>query len=207
MKRVFRMASVAVIGMAACSYGFAAGQIPAGATGQCKDGTYSMTATRQGACRGHQGIKDWYVVGPAAAAKKPQAIPAPAAAGPVSAIPAPKAGGVTAARPAPVAGATTGALPVPSAGGGVAARPVPATGAAPAALPAPATRSASSALPAPAAVASGGGPGMVWVNVGTKVYHCPGSHFYGTTKDGKYMSEADARTMGARADHNKPCVK
>jgi hypothetical protein len=53
----------------------------------------------------------------------------------------------------------------------------------------------------------GGGPGMVWVNPAMKGYHCPGTQDYGTTKEGKYMSEADAKAMGARADHGKPCTK
>jgi hypothetical protein len=64
--------------------------------------------------------------------------------------------------------------------------------------------STSSASPAPA---PGGGPGMVWVNIPTKVYHCAGTRFYGTTKNGKYMAEADAVGMGARPDHGKSCTK
>ena len=55
------------------------------------------------------------------------------------------------------------------------------------------------------APAPGGGAGMVWVNTDTNVYHCPGTRYYGTTKAGTYMSEADARAKGARPDHGKPC--
>jgi len=51
----------------------------------------------------------------------------------------------------------------------------------------------------------GGGPGLVWVNTNTNIYHCYGSAAYGKTKEGAYMSEADAKAKGARAARNQAC--
>lgn len=62
------------------------------------------------------------------------------------------------------------------------------------------TKATASGTPAP-----GGGPGLVWLNTSTKVYHCYGTKYYGTTKAGAYMSEADAKAKGAHPDAGKPC--
>lgn len=141
---------------------------PAGATGLCKDGTYTTSATKSGACRGHQGVKQWL-----------SASAAPAAAAPAKATPAPSAAPPAASAPM----------------------------SAPAASAAPAASSHAHTNLANVAAAPGGGPGMVWLNTGSNVYHCYGSQYYGKTKQGAYMSEADAKAKGAHADHNHPCSK
>jgi hypothetical protein len=54
-----------------------------------------------------------------------------------------------------------------------------------------------------AAQAPGGGNGQVWVNTETHVYHKEGSKWYGKTKHGKYLSEADAVKEGDKASKNE----
>jgi hypothetical protein len=71
-----------------------------------------------------------------------------------------------------------------------------------AAAAAPASAKGTSTQAAAKAPAPGGGHGMVWVNTETHVYHKEGSRFYGTTKKGKYMTEAEATKEGDRAAHN-----
>ncbi len=45
----------------------------------------------------------------------------------------------------------------------------------------------------------------VWVNSDTKVYHCPDTRWYGKTKVGKYMTEAEARKAGRKPAGGKEC--
>jgi len=71
----------------------------------------------------------------------------------------------------------------------------------PAAKTAPA-KTASKAAATPAAtdpqIASAKSSGMVWVNTDSGVYH-KGGRWYGKTKQGKFMSEADAKAAGYKA--------
>jgi len=191
---------------------------PAGATGLCNDGTYWTGASKSGACSGHKGVKEWFggaaPAAPAAAPAKPAAAPAPAA-------PAAKAAPAVAPGAMP-AGATglckdgtywTAASKSGACSGhrgvqewyGAAGPAKAAAAAAPAAVapvPAPA---ASAPAQGKAAPAPGGGPGMVWVNTSSKVYHCPGDQWYGKTQSGEYMTEQQAVAKGFRPDHGKAC--
>jgi hypothetical protein len=44
------------------------------------------------------------------------------------------------------------------------------------------------------------------VNTRSKVYHCSGDKYYGKTKQGKYMPEAEAKSSGFKPSGGKACA-
>jgi hypothetical protein len=202
--------SIAALGLLVSGYALAQAPAgaPAGTTAVCKDGSYFSGATKKGACRGHKGIKDWFGGEEAAAktdAKTSKADEKAAKAKGKEEANAAKAkakADAKAAKAAPAAAAAPAAPAAPVAP--VAPKAAAPAVVAPAAAPAPAAVKASPAAKA-TAPAAGGGPGMVWVNASTKVYHCAGTRWYGKTKQGEYMSESEAQAKGFHGDHGKAC--
>ena len=194
--------------MAAGAQAQAPATAPAGSTALCKDGSYVSNDTKKGACRGHKGVKDWYgASGAAAAGSETAAQPETKASRRASKKGMAEAGAATAG-----AAAATGAAAMPAKSG--ASMPMtppamaPASTAAPTAMPAPMPNHAPKSAatnPESQAAAPGGGNGKVWVNDESKVYHCADDRYYGKTKKGEYMSEADAVAKGAHASHGKAC--
>jgi len=168
MKTIHSLALVIGLFASAAAFAQAPAGAPAGTAGVCKDGTFTSTDSKKGACSGHQGVQQWYGDKQAAAPAKSTTAAAPAA-----------TDGQTAKADAKMA--KTDAKPAK----------------------AEAKTETKMASKAPAA---GGGAGQVWVNTDTKVYHCAGTHWYGKTKQGEYMSESAAKAAGNRADHGKACT-
>lgn len=134
-------------------------QMPAKATGECKDGTYTEAAMKDTACATHGGVKTWF----ADHAAKPKAAAAAPVASPEAKPASSKAGAATDSK----------------------------------------AKHSNSAMPATAA--PGGGPGKVWVNTSSKVYHCSSDKWYGKTKQGEYLSEAEAKAKGFHSAEKKAC--
>jgi len=198
-------------------------QAPKGATGQCTDSTYTTAKTQARACLKHGGVKTWF--GGTASASAAPAAPAssPAAQAPTK---------TTAAKSQPkdatgqcADGSYTTAKTqargclkhggVKTWFGGEASASAPAAAAA-APAPAPAAAAGPTVVKTKSAPARATAPGTtpaqaptnptdVWVNLSTKAYHYPGTKYYGATKHGKYMSEADAKAAGFHASYGKAC--
>ena len=70
--------------------------------------------------------------------------------------------------------------------------------AAPTTTQAPASKAASSGAPSASDIAAAKASGKVWVNLDTGIYH-EGGRWYGKTKDGKFMTEDEAKKAGYKA--------
>ncbi len=174
------------------TYAIAWAQAPAGSTGACKDGSYTSVAKKRGACAGHGGVKDWYSNGKSEAKEASKsstatAEPKETKAERKAAAAAAKSEAANGGKSAMPAAAGAGAMAAPAAAGAM-------------------TKTASSKhMAMPENAAAGGGPGKVWVNTSSHVYHCNGDEWYGKTKQGEYMSEADAKSKGDHPAHGKAC--
>src|SRR6516164_2620122 len=170
-------------------------------TATCKDGTSFTGAKRSGACRGHGGVQSWGAGSESSGVVSPAIEPA---ANSASAKSAASTGKVTATckdgtsfTGTKRSGACRGHGGVQSWGAASEAATVPVNAPAEPATSAPTTSRRAAAPPA--------GNGQVWVNTDSHVYHCPGTRWYGKTKQGTYMSEAQAQAQGAKPDHGKAC--
>ena len=173
---------------------------PAGTTGMCKDGSFSNAASKAGACSGHKGIKTWYAAEPAKADKKAEEKADKKADAKSDKKAEVKAEAKAEAKADKNAMEKKGDLKEDK-------KAEPMKAAAPAAsASASATAKAAPAMAASAAKATPAA-NSVWVNTETKVYHCPGTRYYGKTKVGSYMTEAEATAKGGRPDHGKACGK
>ena len=164
MKAIAWSALLATSLAASAVFAAAPAGAPADSHGLCNDGTYSSSAEKKGACRGHKGVKEWY--GEAAGESTKGSTESKTA--------------TTTSTTAPMKGATNET---------------------PAATTTTTRKTSTTSMAAP-----GGSAGQVWANDSTKVYHCSGDKWYGKTKHGEYMSEADAKTKGFHADHGKACT-
>ena len=179
MKTSSFVASITLLtGIAVWTFAHAA-DAPAGSTGECKDGTYTSAENKRGACKGHGGVKEWFASDKKAEDKSAKAEPKSAEkkTTPTATTSAPAAAAAAAAPAAPATASTS-------------------TKTAAAPKTQPGMRSEA---------APGGGTGKVWLNTSSNVYHCSGDEWYGKTKAGEYMTEAEAKAKGAHASHGKAC--
>lgn len=158
-------------------------QAPRDATGECKDGTFTTSPSKRGACAGHHGVKEWYSSTAAAGSRDEH-------------------------RDKMAKPATQSREQHEDKASGRAAesRDEHRDKAAEAASDRSARNERERATERPrSTAATGGGDGKVWVNKNTKVYHCQGDEWYGKTKQGEYLSEREARQQGFRAARGKEC--
>lgn len=186
--RALLLSVALVLSLAGTSLGYA--QPPSGATGECKDGTYTSATTERGACSDHGGVKRWYGTGNTPTGTQPQ----------------PPSGATGQCKDGTYTSATTERGACSKHGGvkqwygtGNTTNPPSQSGTS------GGSTTTSGNTPTGTQPAPGGGPGKVWVNTSTHVYHCANDQWYGKTKRGMYMSESDAIAKGNRPSHGQRC--
>jgi hypothetical protein len=190
----------ATIGLGALlSHSVYAADAPAAAahTALCKDGSYFDGTTHKGACRGHQGVKEW-LDGSKSSASTATTTTSTA----TETTAANDDSSATKKKTKKKKDTTTTTTSTP------ATASTPATTSTATTTTTAATTTKEHKTPTPASQITqkpGGGPGLVWVNTESKVYHCQGDEWYGKTKQGSYMSVADAEKAGAHASHGTAC--
>lgn len=206
MNRNILKAAFAVLlagSISAIAQGAGTGQKPADATGLCKDGTYATNPNKAQACAAHKGVKTWYqtvggqddpsLKGGSGTQKSSsrQVMNSDSTVNPHS------NGAAVSPQRADAINKKSGndVVATPNSDGKTMAGPA-ARGAA-----------GKSSAGANKAAAPGGGPGLVWVNSESKTYHCYGSQYYGKTKNGKYVTEQEAKQAGDRPSGGKSCSK
>ncbi len=188
----------ATIGLGALlSHSVYAADAPAAAahTALCKDGSYFDGTTHKGACRGHQGVKEWLD-----GSKSTESTTTSTTASTTTAASDDSSATKKKSKKKKDTTTTTSTT-------------TPATASTPATTATSTTTTATTTstehkTPTPASQITqkpGGGAGLVWVNTESKVYHCQGDEWYGKTKQGSYMSVADAEKAGAHASHGTAC--
>ena len=193
---------------------------PKDATGQCSDGSYTTAKTQERGCLKHGGVKTWYGSGATAAtgatttSSHGATAPAAAPAAEASTARSPKAAPKDATGQCTDGSYTTaktkerGCLKHGGVKTWYGATPVSASSAAAAPAPPPHQHPAARRWPRPPrrhrprlhrirpTCGSTSPPRRITV---------PGTKWYGTTKHGKYMSEADAKAAGFHPSYGKSC--
>ncbi len=69
----------------------------------------------------------------------------------------------------------------------------------------PPTQPTSDSSTKPTSDTTQAGSTKVWINIKSRVYHCPGTRYFGATASGKYSTEREAIAAGIRGANGRRC--